>query len=121
MSDATQRTATVRLPWPDRRCNPNARGHWSRRAAGLKADKAAAWGLTAAAGVRLDDGRRHELALLFCPPDRRARDLDNMLAAAKGLLDGFALAAGVDDSKFALRISVGDPIEGGAVILKVAV
>ena len=33
-------------------------------------------------------------------PDRRHRDLDNLLAASKPIIDGMAQALGVDDSRF---------------------
>ena len=41
-----------------------------------------------------------ELHLTFVMPDRRWRDADNCLAAAKAGLDGFADALGVDDRNF---------------------
>lgn len=41
-----------------------------------------------------------ELHLTFVMPDRRWRDADNCLAAAKAGLDGFADALGVNDRMF---------------------
>lgn len=38
--------------------------------------------------------------IIFEMPDRRHRDADNCLAAAKSALDGFAQAIGVDDKRF---------------------
>lgn len=40
------------------------------------------------------------LSLLYLTPDKRHRDCDNMLAASKALLDGVALAMGIDDKRF---------------------
>lgn len=40
------------------------------------------------------------LTVTFLMPDRRKRDADNCLAAAKSTLDGMALALGVDDFQF---------------------
>ena len=40
------------------------------------------------------------LSLLFLSPDKRKRDLDNLLAASKAALDGIAQALGVDDKRF---------------------
>lgn len=55
------------------------------------------------------------VSITFCPPDRRRRDLDNMLAACKPLLDGIADATGVDDHLWSLTIRRGDPVNGGEV------
>lgn len=56
----------------------------------------------------------------FCPPDNRARDLDNMLAASKALLDGVADATGIDDSLWSLSIRRGEKRKGGAVIVVIS-
>lgn len=55
----------------------------------------------------------------FCPPDRRRRDDDNMLAAFKVGRDGVADALGVDDNKFATSFEVCDPVADGAVIVTI--
>ena len=55
------------------------------------------------------------LDITFYPPDRRKRDLDNMLSAIKYGLDGIALASGVDDYSWSLTISRGVPMKDGEV------
>lgn len=40
------------------------------------------------------------LSLVYMAPDKRHRDLDNLLAASKSIIDGMAMALGVDDSRF---------------------
>lgn len=40
------------------------------------------------------------LRLVFVQPDKRRRDRDNLLAAAKPQIDGIADAMGIDDSRF---------------------
>ncbi len=55
------------------------------------------------------------LDITFYPPDRRKRDLDNMLGAIKYGLDGIAKASGVDDYGWSLTISRGVPVDGGEV------
>jgi crossover junction endodeoxyribonuclease RusA len=40
------------------------------------------------------------LKLVFVQPDKRRRDRDNLLAAAKPQIDGIADAMGIDDSRF---------------------
>ena len=63
-----------------------------------------------------------DVALIFVPPDRRARDLDNLLASMKSGLDGLADAIGVDDSRWRLRMEVAeDTIKGGLVLVDVGV
>lgn len=41
-----------------------------------------------------------ELVIIFEMPDKRLRDADNCLAAAKAALDGFAHALDIDDRRF---------------------
>lgn len=57
------------------------------------------------------------LTITFHPPDRRRRDLDNMLASAKALLDGFANACQVDDHRFELTLRRGEPVKLGEVLV----
>ena len=40
------------------------------------------------------------ISLIFVQDDKRHRDLDNLLAASKSLLDGVAHALGIDDKNF---------------------
>ena len=116
---------TVRLPWPLPYLSPNSRAHWSNKA------KQANW-------YRHECGRRvrdeiaalHDeksslkalnergvcLSIRFCPPDKRRRDLDNMLASIKAGIDGIADALGVDDQHFSLRLERGEPKKGGEVV-----
>lgn len=108
------------MPWPkDRALSPNWRGHWSGKARAKKKLREA-WYWSAleqkASPIRAE---RLTVALTFYPPDRRARDLDNLLAACKAGLDGLADVLKVDDSKWALRISVADTI-GGFVRVEVS-
>lgn len=59
-----------------------------------------------------------ELTIVIRPPDRRRRDVDNVL---KALLDALAHGgAFVDDSQVArLTIERGDPLAGGAALVLV--
>jgi crossover junction endodeoxyribonuclease RusA len=61
------------------------------------------------------------VSLDFRPPDRRRRDLDNLLASMKAGLDGLADALGVDDSRWRLAIEMGEPAAGGCVCVTVEV
>lgn len=59
------------------------------------------------------------LSLTFCPPDRRKRDDDNLVAAFKAGRDGIAQAMGIDDHRLSLLVKIGEPVEGGAVLVSI--
>ena len=105
----------IRLPWPSPCMWPNSRVD-RRSSAGTrrKYREAGAWA-TKAAGWRALNWQSAHLRITFCPPDRRARDLDNMLAAIKSGLDGVSDVIGVDDSKWDMTIRRGDVVKGGEV------
>ena len=118
----------IRLPWPDPRLMPNraAGKHWGT-VSGLKAKaKGDAYTLTKVAGKgQITDfcNRNIPVSLLFCTPDGRHRDVDNLLASQKSALDGIALALGVNDARFrpVLIDWIRGPDKVGAVIVAVGV
>ena|SRR5690625_661174 len=94
----------IKLDWPDRALFPNRRGgrHWgsfqrqkeSARHEGYMVTKQVLrGGSIATSGVI-------PVSIAFYQPDRRKRDIDNMLGAIKNHLDGIAKALGIDDSQF---------------------
>lgn len=97
---------TVTLPFPSPEFFPNrVRGHWAKTA-DIKAKALAdAYAITYQA-VSKYRGEWYSLTgdiplqITFFPPDKRHRDLDNMLAACKSLLDGMATALTVNDKQF---------------------
>ncbi len=106
----------VTLPWPSPSLSPNARLHWSRKAPMVRTARKAAWALTLEAGARqMSVSSNPCLAVEFCPPDKRRRDLDNLIASMKAANDGIADALGIDDSKFQTTYRMGEPVKGGAV------
>ena len=100
------------LPWPPKALSPNARTHWRAKSPITKAYKQACWALCKESGMVAPDSPRIALWLDFYPPDRRARDDDNMIASFKAGRDGLALALGIDDKRFVLRPFVQDKIGG---------
>lgn len=117
---------TVTLPWP-----PSTNQIWRNVAVGgkprtLLSEKGRRFRAAAAqqclisrlAGMRLDG--RLQVVLLACPPDRRARDLDNML---KATLDALTHAGvWLDDSQIdLLTIQRGKVVKGGKVSVSVEV
>jgi crossover junction endodeoxyribonuclease RusA len=109
----------VLCPWPPRQLSPNARAD-RRAVAGIRAKFRADCGWCAkAAGVRQMPPAPLHVDLTFCPPDRRPRDMDNMLSSFKAGLDGIADVVGVDDSFWSLTIRKGEPVPGGEVVVRV--
>ncbi len=104
----------VILPWPHRNLSPNARTHWSAKARSVAKAKNDAYFATKASGVK----PCMEFHLVFCPPDNRRRDLDNLIASMKAALDGMAGAWGVDDAKFRWTAEIGEVCPGGRVIVE---
>ncbi|WP_420023906.1 hypothetical protein ACN9JG_06205 [Cereibacter azotoformans] len=108
----------VELPWPPQELSPNKRVHrmvLAKRKREYRTD--CAWLVRAACGKL--DAQRAELRLTFCPPDRRPRDTDNMIASMKAGIDGIADALGVDDSRFGMHFARGEPVKDGRVIVEV--
>jgi crossover junction endodeoxyribonuclease RusA len=106
------------LPWPPRALSPNARTHWRKKAPIAKAYKEACWALTLESGLVAPEDGKIALWLDFYPPDRRARDDDNMIASFKHGRDGVALALGIDDKRFRCFPFVRDEI-GGYIKLRI--
>lgn len=119
-------TKTLLLPWPPKALSPNARGHWATLAKAKKEFRtrcawlAKAQGLPSFKNAPQADLRAF-LAYTFCPPDRRARDLDNVLAAMKSGNDGLVDAMGIDDSRWGLSVQWGEVVTGGEVRVTVEV
>ena len=109
----------ITYPWPSKSLSPNARVHWSVKSKATKSLRKAANVLTLEAGwCGVDwDGDIH-LWIDYYPPDRRARDQDNMIAASKALFDGLADALGVNDKRFRLHPWVKDDI-GGMIKIRI--
>lgn len=113
------------VEWPPKQLSPNARGHWSVKSRYARRYRstchAYAHNARVAAGVKLQAGQQLSLSLVFCPPDRRKRDDDNLVAAFKSGRDGIADALGIDDSQFVTTFRIGDVQKGGAVLVEVGV
>ena len=108
----------LHLPWPPAVLSPNSRKDRRHSTAARREYRVQCWAVAKAgnAAIRPDA----HLTITFHPPDRRRRDLDNLLGAVKYGLDGLALAAGVDDYGWSLSISRAEPVAGGAVVVHVS-
>ena len=96
---------TVDLPWPPAELNPNRKNgkHWSSTHA-IKTRYLADCRLLVLqamgqAGYAPPAGA-FGLTITFTAPDKRRRDMDNLLASLKSGLDGVSQALGVDDQHF---------------------
>ena len=106
------------LPWPPKELSPNARHHWGALSRAKKAYRAACAWTAKEQGARKVEADALAVRITFVPPDRRARDTDNMLASIKAGLDGLADVLGVDDSRWTLTIARADEV-GGMVRVEV--
>src|SRR3546814_5360792 len=88
-------TLTILLPWPYRSLSPNARLHWRRVAEVKKLAKRDAFYATKAERNQKIDAMAVSARVTFFPPDRRARDIDNMIASMKASFDGISDAIGI--------------------------
>lgn len=91
---------TITLPWPKPVLWPNRGAHWCTLAEARAKRKNDAYYAAQEVGLRKVTASSLKLLLTFHPPDRGRRDLDNAVASLKGDIDGIALAAGIDDSRF---------------------
>lgn len=101
---------TILLPWPNKVLSPNARVHYMVKSKAAKAARKAAHLCTLASKAKVDwEGEIH-LWITFCPPDRRARDDDNLIASFKNYRDGIADALGIDDKRFRMHPWLSDEV-----------
>jgi len=111
----------VFLPWPPKALSPNARED-RRKVAGVRAKYRIDCACSAKAnGATAIEAKALHVTLTFLPPDRKRRDLDNMLAAAKSALDGLADVLKVDDSRWSLTLHRGEPVRNGRITAMIEV
>lgn len=112
---------TLTMPWPPRALSPNARhAHWATLARAKRAYRGAcAWAARQQGAARID-APALAVSMTFVPPDRRARDLDNCIAAMKAGIDGLADVLGIDDSRWTLTAVMGEAQSGGFVRVEVS-
>lgn len=92
------------LPFPQKVLSPNARHHWAKLASFKKAYRKVCGWKAKADGLGQIDADALDVKVTFFPPDKRRRDLDNMLASLKSGLDGVSDVCGIDDSKWTITL-----------------
>lgn len=115
----------IELPWPDSSLAPNRKNgrHWGAVHSAKVKRLADARYLALAAmrqqGYAPPPGTL-PLVVTFHAPDKRRRDLDNLLASLKADFDGLSHALGVDDQLFEpITIRRGEQARPGKVVLEV--
>jgi crossover junction endodeoxyribonuclease RusA len=112
---------TITLPWPDtKKLSPNARVHWAvKHKAAKEANSLGYWEAYKAWDTDKKFGDSIVAQYTLHPPDKRRRDLDNLLSSLKHATDGVFVAIGADDSCIQQTIvEWGDVIRGGRVTLR---
>ena len=117
MENTTPNGLHLMLPFPEGILSPNVKAHWSKKHAAYTAGREAAYILAYNTGVKLNADSHYICTLIFCPPDKRNRDLDNLVAAMKGALDGVCRAVGIDDRNIRPIPDWGPVVAGGKVEL----
>lgn len=116
-----QACVRIELDWPHKNLSPNARVDWRvKHRAANSARHRAGWATVDAVGRdRLAEGPLR-VTTTFFPPDRRARDEDNLKASMKAIYDGIADGIGVDDKWFRHQpVVIGEPVKGGRVVVEI--
>lgn len=103
------------LPWPDPILNPNQHVHWAKKNKARMTAKKAGYYLALEKGVKLNPIKKYQVNMVFCPPDERTRDLDNLSASMKAALDGMCRAMGIDDRIIRPVPDWGPVVDGGKV------
>lgn len=103
------------LPFPDPILNPNVHVHWGKKNKARVAAREAGYYLALEKGVKLNADSRYHVTLVFCPPDQRARDLDNLSSAMKSALDGMCQGLGINDKMIRPVPDWGPQVAGGKV------
>jgi len=111
---------TITLPWPDPNLSPNARVHFRVKADSAKQARETGYYLAKEQKLKVPDVPLH-VWFTFYPPDKRHRDVDNMLSSMKSTMDGIFDAVGVNDERVQYTtIARGDVFKGGKVIVSIA-
>ena len=104
----TDKRLTIKLDWPSKTLNPNARVHWTVKRMAVKSARQFACFTALASKQQADQLPDGELNMFidFYSPDNRKRDDDNLIASFKPYRDGIADALGIDDNRFVCQTNI---------------
>lgn len=109
----------LNLPWPPKELSPNNRTHYQRKAKAKAKQRSDCYLLAKQVKVNFPAGNI-PITIIFHPPNKIKRDLDNLLSSCKGMLDGVADSWGIDDTRFRpITIDFGPSVKGGSVVLNI--
>jgi crossover junction endodeoxyribonuclease RusA len=88
----------IYLPWPPSKLSPNSRTYWRAKNPIKVAYREECYRIARNKQEQIK-GDLFRVTITFHPPDRRSRDLDNVLASAKSGIDGVCMALGINDKQ----------------------
>jgi crossover junction endodeoxyribonuclease RusA len=106
----------IKIPWPPKYLSPNSRVHWAKKAKSAKKYKADCFFLAKNAGLVEVNSKKIDVHIDFYAPDKRRRDIDNLIASIKNGLDGIADAIKVDDHCFVIAANLNEKIVKNGII-----
>lgn len=113
----------IRCPWPPTQLRPNFKrsNHWSAYRPFTKAYREICCTEGWAQNLHRTYWPDGDIAMdiIFHPPKGCRWDRDNMFGAFKAGLDGLADAMKVNDKRFDPVNSVGTPVDGGCVVVRI--
>lgn len=110
------------LPFPDSRLSPNSRSDRRRLTSLRQTARNTGFFETKMSGIQVPAGVPLHLYLIFNPPNKTRRDIDNLLSASKSMLDGIFSALGVDDSNVKkTTLEMGEVVKDGRTTVMITV
>lgn len=106
------------LGWLNPKLSPNARVCRYELSRHKKAARLEGLWLTRQKKRDFSHCKKIKVLITFFPPDKRARDLDNMIASFKAYQDGIADAIGLDDRHWITSYAVSSPVARGSITVE---
>jgi crossover junction endodeoxyribonuclease RusA len=112
----------IELSWPAKELSPNSRVHHMVLHRFKKAaKKEAGWATKIVRPFNWGSDGPFDVHLRAYPPDRHARDADNLIASVKAHLDGIAEVLDIDDSEFnAPTVEWCDVTQRGKLVIRIS-
>ena len=110
----------INIAWPVGPLWANRKAHWGANKTARDAQRSEAYFIAKAAGWTKPVFPVHEvhITVTSCSPTKVSRyDLDGVLSALKGAVDGLSACLDVDDSLFSYTLRRGDKSKAGGVII----
>lgn len=109
------------FPFPDSRLSPNKRIDRRQLIPIHNAAKDEAYLIIKESGLKIPE-QPLKLTLVFLPPDKHKRDLDNLYSSFKAYQDGIFFALGLDDSYIVhVELKRGSPVPNGCVAVRLEI